>query len=82
MSRNYQWMCGIKLWKKGLSTRPVEKEIVDVEGTGIINECVAQDLIRYFREGDISFENKGQGDLLFWRIRPCLKWFYALIHCW
>ena len=53
---------------KRTECKAAAKEINDVEGPGYVNEHVAQNWFRCFKEGDTGLE-----DLLLGKMRPCLK---------
>ena len=68
------------LWKKGLSSRAVTKKINNVEGPGNVNEQMADNCFRRFKESDTSFKDIPRSG------RPFVVEDEALleivIHCW
>ena len=75
------------LWKKLISVSTAAKEINDVEGPGTVNECIAQNDFRRFKESDISLEDKiwsGRPSVAEDKALQCLNKIQeqALAHCW
>ena len=72
----------IKFQLEPFYTNCGKKEMMWKAGLGMVNECVTQNWFRYFKESDISLENKPRSGGPSFVENEALLETKFLVHCW